>query len=88
MPHPSVTELYWSKNFAKQYAKLAPPVQAAVCRALAHFDQPGKVEPLQQVPEQYELRVGRRWRIIWHYGPRHVIILRSVGSHDQALERL
>lgn len=80
-------EMYWTKNFAKQYAKLAPPVQEAVCRALAHFDQPGKVEPLQRVPEHYELRVGRHWRVIWHYGSDHVVILRSVGSHQETLER-
>lgn len=81
-------ELYGTKNFAKQYAKLDPVVQAAVCRALAHFDRLGKVKPLRNMPAHFELRVGRRWRVIWHYGPQREIILHSVGSHDHILDRL
>ena len=80
-------QLYWTKHFRKQYDRLSPVGQAAVCHALERFNHPGKTQQLQRFPGCHELRAGRRWRIIWWRGPDNLIVLRSVGIHDRVLNR-
>lgn len=79
--------VYWTKRFRKQYDRLSPVAQDAVCRALEKFNRPGRTQQLTRFPGYHELRAGRLWRIIWWYGPDEQVILRSVGPHDRVLSR-
>ena len=85
-------KIRFTRRFLKSFARLPAPVQEKIKKQIALLAENPRhpslqSKPIQGAPGIYEARVDADYRLTYERDADDTLVLRVVGSHDEALKK-